>query len=52
MAYGARPVRAQTVPPAAPCNQISGIGGSVVTCSGNLSTGVNLANGARPLPGS
>jgi uncharacterized protein with beta-barrel porin domain len=48
LAYGARPVRAQTVPPAAPCNQISGIGGSIVTCSGNLSTGVNLANGGGP----
>ncbi len=48
MAYGARPVRAQTVPPASPCNQISGIGGSIVTCSGNLSTGVSLPNGAGP----
>ena len=27
---------------------ISIIGGSIVTCSGNLSTGVNLANGAGP----
>ena len=49
MAYGARPVRAQTVPPAAPCDQISGIGGSIVTCSGNLSTGVNLCQRRRPL---
>src|SRR6185312_13873035 len=47
-AYGGRPVRAQTVPPAAPCNQISGIGGSIVTCTGDLSTGVLLSNGGGP----
>jgi outer membrane autotransporter protein len=48
LAYGARPVRAQTVPPAAPCDQISGVGGSIVTCSGNLSSGVDVTNGAGP----
>ena len=33
--------QAQTVPPAAPCNQISG-GGTIVTCSGSIPTGVLL----------
>jgi len=47
-AYGVRPVRAQTVPPAPPCNQISGISGSIVTCSGNVSSGVSLPNGSGP----
>jgi hypothetical protein len=47
-AYGVRPVRAQTVPPAPPCNQVSGIGGTIVTCSGNVSSGVSLPNGAGP----
>jgi hypothetical protein len=47
-AYGGRPVRAQTVPPAPPCNTISGISGSIVTCSGNLSTGVDLPNAGGP----
>jgi uncharacterized protein with beta-barrel porin domain len=47
-AYSGRPVRAQTVPPAPPCNTISGIGGSIVTCSGNVSTGVLLSNGGGP----
>lgn len=46
-AYGSRPLRAQTVPPAAPCNQISG-GGTIVTCSGDLSSGVDLSNGGGP----
>ena len=44
-AYSGRPVRAQTIPPAPPCNTISGIAGSIVTCSGDLSTGVLLNNG-------
>ena len=48
LAYGARPLRAQVVPPAPPCNQISGIAGSIVTCSGNLSGGVSLFNGGGP----
>ena len=39
--------QAQTVPPAAPCNQISG-GGTTVTCSGNVSTGVLLDTTAPP----
>ena len=47
-AYGVRPVRAQTVPPAPPCNQISGIAGAIVTCSGNVSSGVSLPNGSGP----
>ncbi len=47
-AYSGRPVRAQTVPPAPPCNTISGIGGSIVTCSGDVSTGVRLNNGGGP----
>ena len=47
LAYGARPVRAQTVPPAPPCDQISG-GGTTVTCSGNLPSGVLLSNGGGP----
>ena len=47
-AYGGRPVRAQTVPPAAPCNQISGTSGEIVTCSGDLSSGVDLPNAAGP----
>jgi uncharacterized protein with beta-barrel porin domain len=47
-AYGGRPVRAQTVPPAPPCNTISGITGSIVTCSGDVSTGVLLNNGGGP----
>jgi hypothetical protein len=41
-------VRAQTVPPAPPCNQISGITGAIVTCSGNVSSGVSLPNGSGP----
>jgi uncharacterized protein with beta-barrel porin domain len=45
--YGGRPVRAQTIPPAPPCNQITG-GGTVVTCSGDLSSGVELSNGGGP----
>jgi hypothetical protein len=47
-AYGVRPARAQTVPPAPPCNQISGTTGSIVTCSGNVSSGVSLPNGSGP----
>ncbi len=47
LAYSGRPVCAQTVPPAAPCDQISG-GGTAVTCTGNVSTGVLLTNGAGP----
>ena len=43
-AYSGRPVCAQTIPPAPPCDQISS-GGTIVTCSGNLSTGVLLNNG-------
>ncbi|MEO8419783.1 MAG: hypothetical protein ABI457_01190, partial [Hyphomicrobium sp.] len=46
-AYSGRPVRAQTVPPAAPCNQVSG-GGTTVTCTGDVSTGVLLNNGGGP----
>ena len=45
-AYGGRPVRAQTVPPAAPCNQISGTSGEIVTCSGDVSTGVLINSGS------
>jgi hypothetical protein len=40
LAYGARPTRAQSVPPLPNCSQISG-GGTTVTCSGDLSTGVS-----------
>jgi hypothetical protein len=47
-AYSGRPVRAQTVPPAPPCNTISGTTGSIVTCTGDVSTGVNLPNAAGP----
>jgi hypothetical protein len=47
-AYGVRPARAQTVPPAPPCNQISGTTGSIVTCSGNVSSSVSLPNGSGP----
>jgi uncharacterized protein with beta-barrel porin domain len=47
-AYGGRPVRAQTVPPAFPCNTISGTTGTIITCSGDLSSGVNLSNGGGP----
>lgn len=36
------------MPPAAPCNQVSD-GGATVTCTGNLSTGVLLNNGAGPV---
>ena len=31
-----------------PCNQISGIAGSIVTCSGDVSSGVSLSNGSGP----
>lgn len=44
----AGPAGAQTVPPAPPCNTISGTTGSIVTCSGNLSTGIDLANASGP----
>jgi uncharacterized protein with beta-barrel porin domain len=47
-AYGGRPVRAQTVPPASPCNTISGTFGEVITCTGDLSSGVALSNGGGP----
>jgi len=48
-AYSGRPVRAQAItPPNPPCNTISGISGSIVTCSGDLSPGVNLTNGGGP----
>ncbi len=36
--YG-RQVRAQTVPPAAPCNTVSG---ATVTCTGNVSSGIEI----------
>ncbi len=39
MLYGARQVRAQTVPPAAPCN-IGAVPGVSVTCQGDVSAGV------------
>jgi hypothetical protein len=46
---GIAPAHAQAVtPPAPPCDQISGISGSIVTCSGNLSGGVDLQNVAGP----
>ncbi len=44
--YG-RTARAQIVPPAPPCDAISG-GGTTVTCTGNLQPGVRLDNGAGP----
>ncbi|MFD0985988.1 autotransporter outer membrane beta-barrel domain-containing protein [Methyloligella solikamskensis] len=36
--YG-RPVRAQVVPPAPPCNMVSG---GTVTCTGNVSSGIDI----------
>jgi uncharacterized protein with beta-barrel porin domain len=48
-AYSGRPVRAQAVtPPNPPCNQISGTSGEIVTCTGDLSPGVDLSNGGGP----
>lgn len=46
LAYDGRPVRAQTVPPVAPCNQITGINGSIVTCTGDVSAGVRINSGS------
>lgn len=46
--YLTAPARAQTVPPASPCNQISGSSGEIVTCSGDVSSGVDLQNGGGP----
>ncbi len=43
----ARRAYAQVTPPNAPCNQISG-GGTTVTCTGDVSTGVSLVNGNGP----
>ena len=40
LAYSARPVRAQVVPPAPPCNNIVG---TTVTCTGNVSAGIATA---------
>ncbi|CAN1721778.1 Autotransporter domain-containing protein [Hyphomicrobium sp. 1Nfss2.1] len=48
LAAASMPAVAQTVPPAAPCNQISGISGAIVTCTGNISSGVELSNGSGP----
>ncbi len=44
--YGRR-AYAQVVPPNAPCDTITG-GGTTVTCTGNVSTGVLLNNGGGP----
>lgn len=48
LAQAAGPAGAQVVPPAAPCNHISGAG-TIVTCTGNLSAGVLLNNGSGPV---
>jgi uncharacterized protein with beta-barrel porin domain len=45
---GTGTARAQTVPPASPCNQISGTFGEVITCTGDLSSGVRLNNAGGP----
>ena len=45
MAYSARTVRAQTVPPNSPCN---GGGGGTVVCT-NVANGVRLNNGGGPV---
>ncbi|ODR95995.1 hypothetical protein AUC69_01840 [Methyloceanibacter superfactus] len=42
--YG-RPAQAQVVPPAAPCNTVSG---STVTCSGNVSAGIAIDQVGAP----
>ncbi len=45
LGYGRR-AYAQTVPPAVPCNTITN-GGTTVTCTGDVSTGVALTVGGR-----
>ena len=43
------PACAQAItPPDPPCNIIAGIGLEIITCTGNLSPGVNLTNGSGP----
>ena len=45
--FVAEPSQAQTMPPDPPCDQVSG-GGTTVTCTGNVATGVLLDNAGGP----
>ncbi len=45
--YG-RGAYAQVSPPAAPCNQISGVGNTTVTCTGDVSGGILVDGDATP----
>ncbi|MBW8639216.1 autotransporter outer membrane beta-barrel domain-containing protein [Hoeflea sp. WL0058] len=47
-ALNVRPTAAQTTPPDAPCHQVSD-GGATVTCTGDVSDGIILFNGAGPV---